>query len=35
MTTICAWCGKHLSGSGEPVSHGICAGCAEKWKGKR
>jgi len=30
MKTICAWCKKHLSGSGDKISHGICKECKEK-----
>ena len=29
MTVLCAWCKRHLSGAGEPVSHGICPSCLE------
>jgi hypothetical protein len=32
MKTICAWCGKHLSGdpAAAIISHGICAVCEER-----
>ena len=31
MKTVCAWCGKILSGDGkEPISHGMCKDCAAK-----
>jgi hypothetical protein len=28
MQVVCAWCGGILSGTGGPVSHGICASCS-------
>jgi len=27
MTVKCAWCGKVKSGSGLPISHGLCLTC--------
>ena len=34
IETVCAWCGKHLSGvegaAPERVSHGICPECLEE-----
>jgi len=32
MRTVCAWCGKHLSGDENDlkVSHGICEECAAR-----
>jgi hypothetical protein len=31
---VCAWCGAVLSDGAEPVSHGICPGCEERYKGE-
>lgn len=32
MKTICAWCGKHISGNKDDpdISHGICSDCEKK-----
>lgn len=34
MKSICAWCGKYLTGDidSDIISHGICKECAEKAK---
>ena len=34
MRVMCAWCGKHLSGEGSAVSHGICAACARRFESR-
>jgi RNase P subunit RPR2 len=28
MTTVCAWCNRHMHGNGAVISHGICADCS-------
>ena len=28
VSVVCAWCTAPVSGSGGPVSHGICVACA-------
>ena len=36
MKTICAWCGKHISGDKDDpdISHGICKDCEKKERGE-
>ena len=37
MKTICAWCGKHISGDKDDpdISHGMCKDCEKKEKKRR
>jgi hypothetical protein len=31
MTVVCAWCRRTLATGGPAISHGICAGCRDRF----
>ena len=31
MKSICSWCGVLIRDGREPISHGMCDACTEKW----